>query len=66
MIGVISSDNVKEKIRELVQSESLRREIGIRSRKYILKHHSLEAIAENFDEMNKDMNLQPSGLINHE
>jgi len=58
--------NVKAKIRELVESESLRREIGIRSRNYILKHHSLEAIAENFDKMNQAMNLQPSGLINHE
>lgn len=52
--------NIKTKIKELIENRSLGKEIGKRSREYVQKHHSLEAIGKTFDTINKKIGINRS------
>lgn len=49
--------DVKEKIRMLVQDKKTLMDIGIRSRKYVEKHHSLEVIGKIFFRINISLGI---------
>ena len=69
--GLVSADEipiincspltVKEAIRGLVQERDRLAEIGRRSRAYVLKHHSTQAVGGVFDQINRSLGLKPSG-----
>jgi glycosyltransferase involved in cell wall biosynthesis len=42
---------IKERLRELAGDTALRAELGERGRRYVVEHHSLEAIGAMFDEI---------------
>src|SRR5690606_37664428 len=48
-----SLENVKEKIKALLLDRSSLVEIGERSRRFVQKHHSIEAIGKVFDTINQ-------------
>jgi len=48
-------------LRRLQESPELRRELGVRSREYVLRHHSLEAIGAAFARINRGLGILPSG-----
>jgi glycosyltransferase involved in cell wall biosynthesis len=52
--------NVKEKIKELLDHPDLITEIGKKSRKFVEKHHSIEAIGKVFDGINRSLGITPS------
>ena len=52
--------NVKEKIKELYENRSALKDIGIRSREHVIKHHSTDYIGSVFDQINKKIGLTPS------
>jgi glycosyltransferase involved in cell wall biosynthesis len=52
---------VKETIRDLVLNRDKLVEIGKRSRAYIMKHHSTQAVGKVFDKINRSIGLKPSG-----
>lgn len=52
--------NVKEKIKELYNNRNNLREIGKKSREYVKKHHSLNAMGKVFDKINRSIGLFPS------
>lgn len=51
--------NVKAVIKSLLDNPEERTRIGERSRDYILKHHSLEAIGNVFDDINQSLGIMP-------
>ena len=51
---------VKEKLRELAQHREMLQSIGRKSREFVLKHHSLDAVGEIFHEINVQIGLLPS------
>ncbi|MFX1492278.1 MAG: hypothetical protein ACFFBU_08440, partial [Promethearchaeota archaeon] len=52
---------VKEIIRDLVLNRDKLFEIGNRSREYVIKHHSTQAVGKVFDEINRSIGVRPSG-----
>jgi glycosyltransferase involved in cell wall biosynthesis len=52
--------SVKDNMRELVVNHDKLCEIGKRSRKYVLKHHSTQAIGRIFDQINRSLGLETS------
>ncbi|MGE4094900.1 MAG: hypothetical protein AB7G75_29135 [Candidatus Binatia bacterium] len=55
---------VKERIRELALNRAVLDDIGKRSRAFVLKHHSTQAVGRVFDSINRSIGLQPSAPIN--
>ncbi len=53
--------NVKDKLRDLLDHPERMREIGLASREYARKHHSLEAIGKMFHEINAHLGLDANG-----
>ncbi len=53
-----SSSSVKEEIRRLASDRQVLREIGKRSREYVLKHHSTEAVGRIFDGINRSIGVR--------
>jgi glycosyltransferase involved in cell wall biosynthesis len=51
---------IKERLRELVENPELRAELGERGRRYVEKHHSLEAAGQNFDEIFQQVYRSPA------
>lgn len=58
-----SSITVKETIRHLALHREELSEIGQRSREYVLKHHSLQAVGAIFDRINNSLGLKPQRKI---
>lgn len=54
--------NVKQKIKKLIEDKVLRRKIGIKSRKFVIKHHSVMYIGSVFDTINRSLNVLPSQI----
>lgn len=52
---------VKETLKNLVSQRDRVPEIGRRSREFVLKHHSTQAIGKVFDGINRSLGLKPSG-----
>ena len=46
-------ENVKERIKELIEDKELREKIGRKGRDYVQKYHSTEAIGKVFDRINQ-------------
>ncbi len=63
-IPIIKCDplTVKEVIRDLVNNRKQLLEIKQRSRQYVLKHHSLEAVGKIFRSINESLEIKPSSL----
>jgi glycosyltransferase involved in cell wall biosynthesis len=71
--GLVSADEipiincslltVKETIRDLVLNRDKLPEIGKRSREYVIKHHSTQAVGKVFDGINRSIGLKPSNLL---
>lgn len=61
-IGPVSCNylSVKDRLRELVLNEQLRHEVGNRSREFVKRHHSIEAMSKIFDGINRQVGLLPS------
>jgi glycosyltransferase involved in cell wall biosynthesis len=51
--------NVKEVLRSLAQQPAPIDEIGRLSRKFVLKHHSLQAVGREFDRINRSIGIKP-------
>lgn len=51
---------VKETIRELISHREQLSDLGKRSREFLVKHHSLQAIGKVFDDINRSFGLEPS------
>ena len=60
-----SPENIKEKILELYENPSLRKDISIRSREYAVKRHSIESFAALFSEIDKYIYAERGSLINY-
>lgn len=58
-----SLSTVKQRIRELVLNREQLREIGRRSRNFVSKHHSTQAVGQVFDQINRSLQVTPSGAI---
>ena len=56
-----SPSTVKETIKNLVLNRERLLEIGSRSREFVVKHHSIEAVGKIFDDINRSLGLKPSG-----
>jgi glycosyltransferase involved in cell wall biosynthesis len=54
-----TADDVVDKLRSLILDARLRQEIGARSRQYIEKHHSVEAIGRAFAAINRKTGVLP-------
>ena len=52
--------NFKEKLRELLEDRERMAQIGRRSRSFVLRHHSVDAMAKRFARANTRMGIQPS------
>ncbi|MBL8080132.1 MAG: glycosyltransferase [Anaerolineales bacterium] len=52
---------IKDVLRDLISNRERIREIGERSRKFILQHHSLKVIGSVLDEINRSVGIIPSG-----
>lgn len=50
-------ENVKDKIKDLIQNRESLKNIGELSQKYVRKHHSTNAIGKVFDSINKQLKL---------
>jgi glycosyltransferase involved in cell wall biosynthesis len=50
-------ENLEDKIVELVQNPSLMKDIGLKGRRYVEKHHSLKHIGSFFSEINSKLTL---------
>ena len=55
-----SPATVKESIRNLALHRDKLPEIGKRSREYVIKHHSTQAVGRIFDDINRHIGLDPS------
>jgi glycosyltransferase involved in cell wall biosynthesis len=55
-----SPATVKESIRNLALHRDKLPEIGKRSREYVIKHHSTQAVGRIFDDINRRIGLEPS------
>ncbi|MBE0635291.1 glycosyltransferase, partial [Candidatus Bipolaricaulota bacterium] len=51
--------DVKDVIRRLATDRELLPDIGRRSRQFVLAHHSLEAVGETLDRINRSMGIHP-------
>ncbi len=51
---------VKEVIRDLATNRGKLPEIGRRSREYVIKHHSTQAVGQVFDAINRSIGIRPS------
>jgi hypothetical protein len=59
-----SPATVKETIRRLATTERAElRAIGQRSRAYVVRHHSLEAVGAVFDRINRSLGIQPQSTL---
>jgi hypothetical protein len=56
-----SPSTVKETIKNLALNRERLLEIGSRSREFVVKHHSIEAVGKIFDDINRSLGLKPSG-----
>ena len=56
-----SPATVKQAIRELASGRGRLADIGKRSREYVKKHHSTEAVGKVLDRINRSIGLSPSG-----
>jgi len=56
-----SPATVKQAIRELASGRGRLADIGRRSREYVKKHHSTEAVGKVLDRINRSIGLSPSG-----
>lgn len=59
-IPIINCDclSVKEKIKSLMENRDSLKDIGLRSREYVKKHHSIEYIGSVFDKINKKIGVR--------
>jgi glycosyltransferase involved in cell wall biosynthesis len=57
-----SPATVTQALRQLVESETYRQEIGQRSRQFVERHHSLEAVGRVFDGINRSIGLRSDSL----
>ena len=55
-----SPRNVKETLVQLIEDRDRLVSLGDRSRKFVLKHHSTEAMGKVFDRINRSMGIVPS------
>lgn len=53
-------DNVRDVLRGLLEDPSVFRDIGERSRCFVIKHHSLQAVGAVFDKINRSIGIMPS------
>ena len=51
-------DTIYDKLKELIQDSEMRREIGMKSRKYVEKYHSLDVIGPRLLEIYKEIGLK--------
>jgi glycosyltransferase involved in cell wall biosynthesis len=54
--------NVKFKIKELLDNPEKLKEIGKRSREFVLNHHSLDYIGKEFSKINKSLGIYPQNV----
>jgi len=52
---------IKDTIREFVKNRDRLKDIGKRSRQYVVKHHSLDYVGEVFARINSSMGITPGG-----
>lgn len=52
-----STKNVRHQLVNIYNNRAMLKELGLRSRKYVIKHHSLNAVGKKFDIINKSMLL---------
>jgi glycosyltransferase involved in cell wall biosynthesis len=52
---------VKDAIRNLYENRDKLKDIGKRSREFVLKHHSIEYIGSVFDKINRKIGIEPTG-----
>lgn len=60
-----SPRTVKETIRDLALNKHKLSAIGQRSRKYVIRHHSTEAVGKVFDQINRLIGLMPATTSEH-
>ena len=56
---------VKERIRELALHRAKLVDIGTRSRQFVLKHHSPQAVGKVFDRINRSLGVNPGAPVDH-
>lgn len=54
-----SPSAIAERLRELTRAPALRQEIGARSKEFVRRHHSLEAIGRVFAGINRSLGVEP-------
>jgi len=57
--------DVEEKIRDLAKNEKMRKEIGIKSRKFAIKWHGMESGGKRFDEIYSKLMVRKNKEINN-
>jgi hypothetical protein len=51
---------VKDRIRDMAKNQDKLTEIGICSREFVLRHHSVESVGMVFDKINRSLGIVPS------